>query len=238
MKANDAILVALLVVLVIIVAFHGGSWMKGDHGCDGFAGGSCGADANPHQQYTGSTHNPYTVLNQQLSEIRGFRHDGYNQPPFWRHPHGLDRYHRAGAHLKPEDISKAERSQWFSATGPETHVLSAPACASAEHFNTEVAHDAASDSMQYHQPGPAIDYGEYVTDLVTDPRTRDNHRRWVEEMKPWSGTAMKVDTLDMENYVDFIGLRRPQAVVQYNPLQLTEIDTYDLAVNPKFNFKG
>lgn len=228
MKSNEAILVAILVVLVIIVAFHGGSWIRGERASEGFAGAACGSGANPHQRYPGSAHNPYTVLDKQLEEIRGYRNDGYAQPPWYRHPHGLDRYHLAGANVKPEMISAAEREQWFAAAGTER----------AGHFNTEHMTSQAEDTMQYHSPIPDIDYGDYITDLVTDPRTRDNHKRWVEEMKPWSGTAMKVDNLDMENYVDFIGLRRPQAVVQYNPLQLTEIDTYDLAVNPKFNFRG
>jgi hypothetical protein len=49
---------------------------------------------------------------------------------------------------------------------------------------------------------------------------------------------MAVDDLEMENYLHFTGLARPQAVVQNQPLQLTEIDTYDLAHNKKFNFTG
>ena len=44
-------------------------------------------------------------------------------------------------------------------------------------------------------------------------------------MKPWSGVAMKVDNLDMADYVDLAGLRRPPPVVQYNPLQLTTKST-------------
>lgn len=229
MKAKDAILVALLVVLVIIVVYQGSKWMKGKGaGSEGFDSDKSDSLAAAHQPYPGGKYNPYTVLQKQLGEIRGYRNDGYDQPPFWRLPHGLDRYHRSGAWLKPEDIAEAERAQWYAAADAAT----------TGNFNSELAHDAAKETFQAHEPQPGIDYASYITDLVVDPRTKDNHRRWVEEMKPWSGTAMKVDTLDMETYVDFIGLRRPQAVVQYNPLQLTEIDTYDLAVNPKFNFKG
>ena len=181
-----------------------------------------------HQQYPAGMHNPYTVLNKHLDGIRGHRHDAYNQRPVHQHPRGLDRYHRSGADLKPEDIAEAERAQWYTALGAD-HT---------ETFNPEMMHDIQADSMQYHTTSPALDYDTYVTDLVIDPRTRDNHRKWVEEMKPWSGTAMKVDDLDMENYVEFTGLRRPQAVVQHNPHQLTEIDSDDLAKNAKFNFKG
>jgi hypothetical protein len=223
-STKDAILIAILVVLVIIVVYQGSGWFKKGGACDGFAAAKTG----PLTQFPEGTYNPYTLLNKQIDELRGYRNDGYNQPPVWRLPQGLDRYHRSGASLTPEDVAEAEREQWFSATDADQSGA----------FNTELSQDPTSDTMMYHTPSPALDYGSYITDLISDPRTRENHRRWVEEMKPWSGVAMKVDNLEMDNYVDFIGLRRPQAVAQYNPLQLTEIDTWDLAVNPKFNFRG
>lgn len=234
MKSNDAVLMALLVVLAVVLIYHYGG--KGATR-SGFAPGgpSCGP---VHQQYLPpkcrdprrpeQACNPYMSLNKQLDEIRGYRNDGFNQPPFYSFPYGLDAYHRSGAYITPENVAEAEREQWFSALDADQ----------AGQFNTELGREGFTDTMQYHQAAPAIDYGSYITDLVVDPRTRDNHNRWVEEMKPWSGVAMKVDSLDMENYVDFQGLRRPQAVVQYNPLQLTEIDTFDLSVNRPFNFMG
>jgi hypothetical protein len=228
MKSNDAILVALLVVLVIIVAYQGSGWMKGRGGsCDGFAAGSAGP---VHQQYLPGRHNPYTVLNKQLDSIRGHRHDGYNQVPLWRQPLGPDRYHRSGAHLRPEQIAEAEREQWFAATEADR----------SGSFNTELSQDAQTDTMQYHTAQPGIDYSGYITDLVVDPRTRDNQQRWAKEMKPWSGTVMMVDDMDeaLEATTHFTGLRRPQAIVQHSPLQLTERDTHTFSSNTKFNFKG
>lgn len=230
MKCNDSLLVALLAVLIIIVVFQSSCWMKmrGDmhqrhhnSSCDGFASGLA-------HQHEGD--NPYTALHNKLELIRGSRHDGYGQKPVWDQPHGLDRYIRSGAHLRPEDIAEAEREQWFAAT-EASH---------SEGFNTELSQDMQTDTMQYHTTQPSIDYSGLITDLVVDPRTRENHQRWAEEMKPWSGTAMMVDNMDeaMEAGADFIGLRRPQAIVQHNPLQLTERDTYTYATNPKFNFKG
>lgn len=224
MKSNDAILVALLVVLVIIVAYQGSGWMKGRGGsCDGFAADSAGP---LHQQDLPRRHK----LNKQLDSIRGHRHDGYNQVPLWRQPHGLDRYHRSGAHLRPEHFAEAEREQWFAATEADR----------SGSFNTELSQDAQTDTMQYHTAQPGIDYSGYITDLVVDPRTRDNHQRWAEEMKPWSGTAMMVDDMSeaLEATTHFTGLRRPQAIVQHNPLQLTENDTHTFSSNAKFNFKG
>ena len=51
---------------------------------------------------------------------------------------------------------------------------------------------------------------------------------------------MIVDDMDeaLEASAHFTGLRRPQSVVQHNPLQLTERDSSTFASNPKFNFRG
>jgi len=226
---TDAILIALLVVFIVVLGYH--FLMKGGSK-EGFGGGQpamftsfTGAKVPP--PYQGGDFNPYTVLNKKLGEIRGYRNDGYDQPAFYTLPQGLDTYNHAGASIKPEMIAAAERQQWYAATNLESP-------------SDGGVHEGFTDPGQYQTPAESEDgmtHMDYITDLVVDPRTRDNHRRWVEEMQPWSGVAMKVDTLDMENYVDFRGLRRPQAVVQYNPMQLTEIDTADLAVNPKFNFR-
>jgi len=231
MDKKDALIIALVTVLALAAVYYVGGWGRAGFtaAAESFTGaGCCKPGAAVHQSYPCGRYNPYTVLNKQLDSIRGYRNDGFGQPPFWRHPRGLDAYHRAGAHLRPEDVAEAERMQWFTATSADN----------SGSFNTELAAEPTTDVMQYHSAAPAIDYNSFVTDLVVDPRTKDNHRRWVEEMKPWSGTAMKVDDLEMANYVDFQGLRRPQAVVQYNPLQLTEIDTFDLSVNQPFRFQG
>ncbi len=232
MHSENALLFALLVVLVIIVASQGGVWRRS---CSEPFKSAEMSSAPPDPTsglpvYRGGKYNPYTVLNNQLDELRGSAPPGFNQPPFWRQPHGLDRYHRTGASIRPEELAQAEREAWYNA-------VSADRTGS---FNTELAHDPQSDAMQYHTAQPALDYDSFITDLVVDPRTRENHRRWVEEMQPWSGTAMMVDDMEeaMEASTDFIGLRRPQSVVQYNPLQLTERDASTFVHNPRFNFRG
>jgi hypothetical protein len=204
MKSSDTILTAILVVLVVIVAYQGFGWMKSgpaaktgtgsdDDSSDGFHAGS-GAHA-------GSGGACGTV-----------RTEYFTQP-------------------SPEHLAEAEREQWYAAT-------------EADHtggFDTELGSDMQTDTMQYHSAAPAIDYSTFVTDLVVDPRTQENHRRWASEMKPWSGSVMRVDDLDeaMEASTHFIGLRRPQPIHQgSNPLQLTENDHSTFAKNPKFNFRG
>ena len=220
MESKPAVLFALVIVLILVGAYVlVGQKKKAGEGYVAYTG------AVVPKPYQGSTFNPYTVLNKKLSTVRGYRNDGYNQTPFYRRPRGIDAYHQAGATVKPEQIAAAERSAFYAPT----------VAAGAGTFNPERAHEGFTDTDDN---VPGIDYDSYITDLVVDPRTRDNHRKWVEEMKPWSGVAMKVDNLEMDNYVDFIGLRRPQAVVQYNPMQLTEIDTNDLSSNSKFNFRG
>ena len=225
MKSTQAIIIAVVVVLVIIVAYTYEKKKSKDKDKDkkheGFVASTGAIVPTPYQ---GGPYNPYTVLNKRLSEERGSRNDGYRQTSWANRPRGIDAYHQAGASVKPEQIAAAEREQWYAATVAD----------STGSFNPENVHEG----FESHMTQPAIDYDSYITDLVVDPRTRDNHRKWVEEMQPWSGVAMMVDKLEMDNYLDFQGLRRPQAVVQYNPIQLTEIDTDDLAVNPKFNFRG
>lgn len=156
----------------------------------------------------------------------GFRQKAGQPPPI----RGLSAYNRAGAYLTPELLNNAERAQWFSATARDNSGT----------FNTELGGDKASDTLQYHQSEPGLDYNSYVTDMVLDPRTRLNHQHWAREMAPYSGTAMMVDDMDeaLEATTSFTGLRRPQAVAQDNPWQLTERDANTFIGNTKFNFRG
>jgi hypothetical protein len=221
MRADDvahATLVALLLVAIVAVACRARR--------EGFDGVAAGGPTPPFRQ---NRFNPYDVMHERLGQIRGERNDGYGQPALYELPRGLDRYHRAGADLLPRDIERAERDMWFGAT---------PEGASPGSFNTELTSEPATETFAVHTPSPALNYQEVVTDLAVDPRTRESHMKWVQEMEPWSGTAKSVDNLDMETTLNFQGLRRPQAVVQNNPMMLTEITTEDLAVNPKFNFRG
>jgi hypothetical protein len=238
MQSNDAILVALIVALVLVIAYQGCGWVKGQNSgddCEGFAGkhgAACEGSAGKHGGgREGFAAGPCAARRKRLDTIRGYRNDGFNQPPIWQLPGGLEAYGRSAAQIKPEQLAEAEREQWFSAAED----------AGAAGFNPELSQEAHTDTMQYHSAQPVIDYDSYITDLVVDPRTRSNHQRWAEEMKPWSGTAKTVDNIDeaMEASSDWIGLRRPQPVAQCgNSLQLTERDTSTYASNSKFNFKG
>lgn len=104
-----------------------------------------------------------------------------------------------------------------------------------------VADAAARIGMRTCRPDPdaeANDYGAYMRSLVADDRMLANHAAWAKEVQPFSQTSIKINDFDIEPYVDFIGLRRPQAVAVYNPTQLTELAPEDLAPNKKFEFQG
>ena len=88
--------------------------------------------------------------------------------------------------------------------------------------------------------GPNQDYNAYMLDQVLDQRTIDNQMKWNDEVKPWSQVSFTVDIdLDLEATLNFLGLRRPQPIpISENRFYVTEIDSAQLAVNPKFNFNG
>lgn len=132
--------------------------------------------------------------------------------------------------ISPERLAAAEQEAWQTMSRE----------AGSGSFNAESVHDQGADMMQHHAPAPPLDYNSFVTDLVADSRTRENHRRWAEEMKPFSGRIRSVDNMDeaMEASIHFQGLRRPQPVAQHNPLQITEVDANTLSGNKKFNFQG
>ena len=199
-------------------------------------------------EYPVGFENPYTAIHKQFDAIRGQRNDGFKQDPPWMHAQGPDRfqkpdvcqkpdvypmpdvYQKPDVHQKPDRIANAEREQWFAATDAD----------SSNSFNTELAQELHSGTVQFNSAQPGIDYPSYITDLIADPRTRENHEQWAREMKPWSGSTNVVDDMHeaLEAGIDFIGLRRPQAVAQYNPYQVTELDASNLIANPKFNFRG
>ena len=100
---------------------------------------------------------------------------------------------------------------------------------------------AARIGMRTCKPDPnaeANDYGSYMRSLVADDRMLANQAAWVKEVQPFSQTALIIKDFDVEPYIPFVGLRRPQAVAVYNPTRLTEWSPEDLAPNKKFDFQG
>lgn len=137
--------------------------------------------------------------------------------------HGL-----AYSGVPPDRIAEAEREAWYTSDATIETFATDPATAS---------HSA--DPASGGDPG-GMDYARYTTDLVVDPRMRENHRKWIEELGPWAGGLRSIDTMDeaMEATTAFTGLQRPQGVAVHNPTQVTELGPEIFASNHKFRFNG
>lgn len=104
------------------------------------------------------------------------------------------------------------------------------------HFDTEHMTNSNDDTMQYHKKTEPFDHNSYLTDMIVDEHIRKNHMKWVEEVKPWAGTASMIapNEFSAGDYISFQGLRRPRGVQQINPYQITEIDEEQLEDNKPF----
>lgn len=222
------VLGAIIIVLIIVIVCRVASKKTGRKWCglrkrrDGFHDRML-----PGEMTVRASLAPYAAIQNSIDAVRG---NPDARDILQQGRPALKAYMHSSAELKPEDLMAAERAAWVVAAEQDRV---AP-------FNIEKMTNAADDTMQHFETAPAIDYQTMVTDLVVDPRTRMNHAQWVDEMKGWSGTTtMKVDRFEPQLYLNWQGLRMPQAGVgQYNPLQLTEVDDTDLAVNRPFNFNG
>ena len=139
------------------------------------------------------------------------------------------RHHRVKYGIPPkkdiEGLAEAERAAWSEAA-EET---------STGHYDVE-----RGDS-QSHTSQPVIDYNAMITGSIADHNMHSKHQNWVDEVKPFSRTLLKVDDLEeaVEQSQHRIGLVRYnlQPVETDNPLLLVEGS--DLGGNNKtFRFMG
>lgn len=214
MNCQDALIIALTLALVVLLVYQCGGGRPASCGraAGGAAGAAAAASASAGQSNFGGPPIPAPGLHS------GAPKGGASAPAA----------HGGGA--TPEQTAEAERELWLASTE----------AGGAGGFDAERAQDSQAAASQYHDAPPSIDYAGYTKGLVADARMLENHARWVHEMKPWSGVAMRVDDLDeaSEASTDFRGLRRPQAPPpQSNPLQVTEKDSSTFAKNPVFRFR-
>jgi len=99
--------------------------------------------------------------------------------------------------------------------------------------------DLAAEVEQCHAQQP-VDYGEVALAAVADSSMLARQRSWFNGMARFSGAAgiRNLDPIDVTASIKRTGLYNfnPSPVVQTNPLQVTEIDAYALAANPRQNF--
>lgn len=99
---------------------------------------------------------------------------------------------------------------------------------------------ASAEQEQWATPGSSYDHMASITDLVVDPRTKEQHRQWTNNMSPFSGRPMMVDNME-EAFAQshpFTGFSRPRSVVQNNPLQVTEADHSTFSDSRRVVFNG
>ena len=220
MEGNrENIFLALLIVIIVLVAWQ---CMRPTYTNEGGSGDESMAA------------HPRAILDRQLDLRHGHRSDGHAQDHHLDNMSATD-FVSTGAHLQPSDIRKAEAQSWH-ATGVEP--VYGDSCGYIQGGGGYSSMDGGFDQ------GDAMTAAPYdVTNLVVDDRMASNHQKWANEMGPWSGTARKVDTLEVANYLPRTGIAAWSHRVpsQYNPLQLTEVDSHDLAAHQKndgFAFTG
>lgn len=103
------------------------------------------------------------------------------------------------------------------------------------HFSTEDLAECSKDISKYFDPTVPFDNMAYLTDQIVDDRILKNHQDWVDETKPWAGTATVIapEEFSAGDYINFVGLRRPHGVKQEDPWQVTEVDESQLEGNNK-----
>lgn len=220
-RASIILAIVVVVALVLFYVYHvrdSGATKPSPR--EGFTGGQC-----QQTMWRKQVMPPHTAIQNRVDMAIG----NPEAKKLINDPKLMMAYVRGQSQATPEDIMTAERTAWLAASEG----------AAAGRFDVERMTNMADDTLQCHTSAPAMDYVSMVTDLITDPRLQENHGKWVQEMVPFNKTWIKIDDLEMENYLDFQGLQRPQAGVGvYNPMMLTEIDDSDLARNHRFNFQG
>lgn len=243
MHSNEAVLVALVVVLIMVVAFRGGGFGRAcPAGCGcarcaakaGFASNewapSAGGAGPPPG--TSTAMSPYTPLHMQDGAARGQRHDAYGQDRAFDKA-DLAKNYRAWA-TTPRDLEEAQRAAWFETVSNGNNAS----------YNPEAGGDTAAELFQHHEPGPSINYQDTLVDLVSDPRMRAQQANWHSEVAPKSQTALQVDTIDeaaaMSSYNGHgIYAFRMDAPSQHNPLFITDQDAESYGAHAtKFTFGG
>ena len=132
------------------------------------------------------------------------------------HPHSVQT--RNGPYLSAQKVAGAEQQAWAPYT-PDAVV----------HFDPSKGSYAGADASQHVGQSQTGDWNEELSNLASDPRTRENHRQWANEVGPFSQGAMTVDNLDeamvMSQHRQGITAFRALAPAQGpGTLQLTEID--------------
>lgn len=90
---------------------------------------------------------------------------------------------------------------------------------------------------------PGMSWSDHVASAAVDPAVIKNHSEFVADRLSnknqfITGPTMTPDSHTSYDPISWQGLRRPQAVAQYNPTQMPDIDTSLYETQPKFNWNS
>lgn len=170
------------------------------------------------------------------NDVLGWFGDGTSRPPSGASQksglHGRDVQARSGSYITPEALAAAEQQAWAPSSST-----------AAPRYDVLKGRSPGSDLTQQLGNYQEGDWGQQLTDLALDSRTREQHRKWVDEVGPFSQGAFSVDNLDeavamaqpRQGITAFRALALPQGPYS---MQLTELDSnqYNAQFNRQFRF--
>lgn len=223
MQSNESILIVLIVVLVVVVVCNPQICPQSsdNNTCTSINHKDCDCDYKDHFQSCGGCGNQHLI-----NAMRGMRHDGYNQPHPVKNADLAKNYNCWSA--TPDDLTQAQRNAWFEITSNGENSQFNPECPDTQHMS-----------------GSSLNYQDALVDLVADPRMRQQHSNWSNEVAPKSQTAMRVDDMDeasaMSSYNGhgLYTFRHAAPCQSDNKLFVTEEDPESFAKHTtKFTFGG
>jgi hypothetical protein len=211
MQSNEAILLVLVVILIVIVVGQKRGYSFGQSGYDGCPTG-CGCPKCQKKESFGGFSGDTTLrTNQRLRDDvrRGVKHDGSGPHPYDSAlVTGELHKHYPAWSQDIQDISKGETAAWIASHGSDSQ----------ENYHTGSSDTAVGTSWQ-----------ESSTDIVVNPRMREQHNAWVNEIKGKSSVAMVADNMDEPSAMaaprsGINAFRFPGVTQDKNMMQVTEQD--------------
>lgn len=219
MNMHEAVVIVLIIVVIVALARQTGRGLAGGAKAVGEAAKDDATSwASGDKSFYGRIGQELANRNASIGTRVGVRNDaagwGSSRQALSMDPPAT----RNGSYMSPERLAEAEQSAW------------APYSASATpHYDVMKGRYPGSDLTQQLGQYQEGDWAQQISDLALDPRTREQHRKWVDEVGPYSQTAFSVDNLDeavamAQPRVGITAFRALTPAQSSCTLQLTELD--------------
>lgn len=223
--------IAVAILLIIVIGGAVAYMWKSSEVSEGLQAGGAAAAAQPTMRDLAAAERAWQINH--LDKRTGVRNDsaGYGSQ---RTPHPLAvgaESARGGRYLAPAKVLAAEQQAW-APYNPE----------SSGGYDVKAGKNPGTDLTQNLGNNQVGDWSDQLSTLAVDPRTQENHRKWANEVGPFSQGAMTVDNLDeamvmsqsRQGITAFRALPVPQGS---GLLHVTEIDpTHHADHFSKFHF--